>query len=58
MIQQYMRAGLVDEFILSVASVLFGDGQRLFEETGTSPITLAETMASTDVTHMRYTVNG
>ena len=58
MIQQYIRAGLVDEFILSVASVLFGDGQRLFEDTGTSPITLAETIASTDVTHLRYTVNG
>ena len=58
MIQQYIRAGFVDEFILSVASVLFGDGQRLFEDTGTSPITLAETIASTDVTHMRYTVNG
>ena len=58
MIQQYLRAGLVDEFILSVAPVLFGDGQRLFEGTGTSAITLTETIASTDVTHLRYTVNG
>ena len=46
-----MGAGLVDKFFLSVALVLF-------EDTGTSPITLAETIASTDVTHIRYTVNG
>ena len=58
LIQQYLRAGLVDDFMLSIAPVLFGDGQRLFDGTGTSAITLAETIASTDVTHLRYTVNG
>ena len=57
LIQQYLRAGLVDDFTLSVSPVLFGDGQRLFEGTGTTPITLAETVASTDVTHLRYTLN-
>jgi dihydrofolate reductase len=57
LIQQYLGAGLVDEFILSVSPVLFGDGQRLFEATGAPPITLTETIASPDVTHVRYTVN-
>jgi dihydrofolate reductase len=57
LIQQYVRAGLVDEFALSVAPVLFGGGQRLFEDAGTTAITLAETIASADVTHLRYTVN-
>jgi dihydrofolate reductase len=56
LIQQYLRAGLVDEFLLSVAPVLFGDGQRLFENTGCPSVTLAETIASPDVTHLRYTV--
>ena len=58
LIQQYLRAGLVDEFLLSVAPVLFGDGQRLFENTGSPSVALAETLASPDVTHLRYAVNG
>ena len=57
LIQQYLRAGVVDEFILSVAPVLFGDGQRLFEGTGAPSVTLTDTIASADVTHVRYTVN-
>lgn len=57
MIQQYLRAGLIDDFELSVAPVLFGDGQRLFDGTGTPPLTLTDTIASADVTHLRYTVN-
>jgi dihydrofolate reductase len=56
LIQQYLRAGLVDEFLLSVAPVLFGGGQQLFEDTGSPSVALAETIASTDVTHLRYTV--
>jgi dihydrofolate reductase len=55
LIQQYVRAGLVDEFNLSIAPVLFGDGQRLFEDTGKPSIMLAGTIASQDVTHLRYT---
>jgi len=57
LIQQYVRAGLVDEFTLSIAPVLFGGGQRLFDGTGAPPVALAETIASVDVTHVRYTVN-
>lgn len=56
LIQQYLRAGLVDEFMLSVSPVLFGEGQRLFEGAGSSSITLTDTIASTDVTHLRYAV--
>ena len=56
MIQQYLNAGLIDEFMVSMAPVLFGDGQRLFEGTGAPSITLAETIASSDVTPLRYAV--
>ena len=55
LIQQYLRAGLIDEFLLSVAPVLWGDGKRLFENAGSPAIELAETIASADVTHLRFT---
>jgi len=54
-IQQYLRAGLVDEFALAISPVMFGGGRRLFEaisrEVG---VELVETVASPRVTHVRY----
>jgi dihydrofolate reductase len=56
-IQQYLRAGLVDEFALAISPVMFGGGRRLFEaiscEVG---VELVETIASPRVTHVRYAV--
>jgi dihydrofolate reductase len=56
-IQQYLRAGLVDEFALAISPVMFGGGRRLFEgiprEVG---VELVETVASPRVTHVRYAV--
>jgi dihydrofolate reductase len=56
-IQQYLRAGLVDEFALAISPVMFGGGRRLFEaisrEVG---VELVETIASPHVTHVRYAV--
>jgi dihydrofolate reductase len=56
-IQQYLRAGLVDEFALAISPVMFGGGRRLFEaisrEVG---VALVETIASPHVTHARYAV--
>jgi dihydrofolate reductase len=56
-IQQYLRAGLVDEFALAISPVMFGGGHRLFEairrEVG---VELVETIASPRVTHVRYAV--
>ena len=37
-IQQYLRAGLVDEFQLHVAPVLLGAGVRLFDHTLDAPL--------------------
>jgi dihydrofolate reductase len=57
-IQQYLRAGLVDEFTLAISPVMFGGGQRLFAGIGRDVgIELVETIASPRVTHVRYAVH-
>ena len=57
-IQQCLRARLVDEFALAISPVMFGGGRRLFEairrEVG---VELVETIASPRVTHARYAVH-
>ena len=54
-IQQYLRAGLVDELELAIAPVMFGGGRRLFEHLGGDVgVRLIETVASPHVTHVRY----
>ena len=56
-IQQYLRAGLVDEFTLAIAPVMFGGGARLFADIGRDVgIELVETIASPRTTHVRYAV--
>jgi dihydrofolate reductase len=39
-VQQALQAGLLDELHMSIASVLLGEGVRLFDHLGTSPIHL------------------
>ena len=57
-IQQYLRAGLVDEFALAISPVMFGGGRRLFEGIGREVgVELVETIASPRVTHVRYAVH-
>jgi len=57
-ILQYLNAGLVDEFTIAMAPVFFGAGIRLFEGIDRQKVTveIAETIPSTLVTHLRYTV--
>ena len=56
-IQQYLRAGLVDEFSLAIAPVMFGGGRQLFTGIGRDVgVELIETIASPRVTHARYAV--
>ncbi|MEW5847595.1 MAG: dihydrofolate reductase family protein [Myxococcota bacterium] len=57
-IQQYLNAGLVDEFTISLAPVLFGEGIRLFDgvDRGKVGLELAEAINSPLVTHLRYHV--
>ena len=58
-IQQYLAAGLVDEFLLHVTPILLGDGVRLFENVGpeAGELELVETIPSELVTHLRYRIN-
>jgi len=56
-IQQYLRAGLVDEFTLAIAPVMFGGGPRLFADMGRDVgVELVQTIASPHVTHVCYAV--
>ena len=56
-IQQYLRAGLIDEFALAISPVMFGGGRRLFETISRHVgVELVETIASPHVTHVHYAV--
>jgi len=56
--QQYLKAGLLDELQIHVVPVLLGDGVRLFDDLGTTPVGLeaARVIESPTVTHLRYRV--
>jgi dihydrofolate reductase len=56
-IQQYLRAGVVDEFQLHVAPLLLGDGVRLFDGVQVE-IELVRVRESPNVTHLSYRVAG
>jgi dihydrofolate reductase len=56
-IQQYLDAGLVDEFSITLAPVLFGAGIRLFDHVDPARLALDQVRAdsSSRVTHLTYT---
>ena len=58
LVQQYLAAGLVDEFQIHVAPLLLGGGVRLFDRLGTPPVEVEGTrvIESPDVIHLRYRV--
>jgi dihydrofolate reductase len=57
-VQQCLRAGLIDELQIHLAPLLLGDGVRLFDELGADLPTLEATrvIESPAVTHIRYRV--
>ena len=56
-IQEYLDTGLIDEFSITLAPVLFGTGIRLFDRVDPDRLALnqARSAASARVTHLTYT---
>jgi dihydrofolate reductase len=56
--QQALRAGLLDEIQIDLVPVLLNGGVRLFDNLGSTPISLAVTrvVEGKDVTHLQYRV--
>ena len=57
-IQQFLKAGLLDEIHLHLVPVLLGEGVRLFENTGAEHIELEKisVIEAPGVTHLRFRV--
>ena len=57
-LQQALKAGLVDEINIDVAPILIGGGVSLFDHLGTGPIELERTrvVEAPGVTHLQYRV--
>ena len=55
-VQQYLAAGLVDEFELHVVPVLLGAGARLLEHVGDLHVEQVRAIEAPGVTHIRYRV--
>jgi dihydrofolate reductase len=57
-IQQYLKAGLVDEIGVSIVPLIFGGGERLFDNLGGANLELEPTRAidAPGVTHLTYRV--
>ena len=55
-IQQYLNAGLVDEFLIHIAPVFLGSGIRLFDgiDKDKYDIQIAEVIPSNLTAHLRY----
>jgi len=58
LLRQYLAAGLVDEFTLTIAPVLLGAGKRLFDGISSTELTFERTsvVESPFATHLRYRV--
>ncbi|HVC78006.1 MAG TPA: dihydrofolate reductase family protein [Candidatus Micrarchaeaceae archaeon] len=55
-IQQYLRAGLVDEMTLAIVPILLGDGERLFDHLDgiSANYECVELISSPAVVHARF----
>ena len=55
-IQQYLRAGLIDEMHLAIVPILLGSGERLFDHLDGGPdgYDCVEFVSSPSVAHVRF----
>jgi dihydrofolate reductase len=56
-VQQYLAAGLVDEFDLHIVPILLGDGARLLENVGDLKLEQVRAVEAPGVTHIKYRVS-
>ena len=57
-VQEYIKAGLVDEIQITIVPMLIGEGIRLFDHIGAEPIELEciQVITASGVTHLKYRV--
>jgi dihydrofolate reductase len=55
-VQQYLAAGLVDEFELHIVPILLGDGERLLDNVGNLKLEQVRAIGAPAVTHIKYRV--
>jgi dihydrofolate reductase len=55
-VQQFLRAGLLDELTLHIAPVVLGDGARLLQDVGDPVLEPVKVVASPAATHVKYRV--
>jgi dihydrofolate reductase len=55
-IQQYLAAGLVDEFELNVVPIVLGGGERLLKDVGQLALEQVRAIEAPGVTHIKYRV--
>jgi dihydrofolate reductase len=55
-VQQYLRAGLLDELYLHIVPVILGAGERLLQNVGDPNLEPITVIASAAVTHIKYRI--
>src|SRR5687767_8720266 len=53
-VQQFLKAGLLDEIQIHLVPLLLGGGRRLFEHLGEIELVPARVIESPRVTHLKY----
>jgi dihydrofolate reductase len=55
-VQQYLKAGLLDELYLHLVPIILGAGERLLADVGDPTFEPIQVIASPAVTHIKYGV--
>ena len=55
-VQQYLKAGLLDELYLHISPIVLGAGERLLEDVGHPVLEQVKVVPSPKVTHVKYRI--